>query len=47
MESRDIRAKVINIFQPDIVCMVETWLIEGGRRWYLMTMSGSVITEHR
>ena len=29
MESRDIRAN-INIFQPDIVCMVETWLKEDG-----------------
>ena len=26
VESRDIRAKVITFFQPDIVCLVETWL---------------------
>ena len=26
VESRDIRAKVINFFQPDILCMTETWL---------------------
>ena len=26
VESWDIRAKVINFFQPDILCMIETWL---------------------
>ena len=29
VESWDIRAKVMNFFQPDIVCLVETWL-KGG-----------------
>lgn len=26
VESRGIRAKVINFFQPDVVCLMETWL---------------------
>ena len=26
VENRDIRAKVINFFQPDVVCLTETWL---------------------
>ena len=26
MESNDFRAKVINFFQPDVACLVETWL---------------------
>ena len=26
VESNDFRAKVINFFQPDVACLVETWL---------------------
>ena len=40
----DFRAKVIRAYNPNIACIVETWLREE-RKWNLKAITGLVITE--
>ena len=46
VESNYFRAKVINFFQPDVACLVETWLKDRTmRRWTMMDIAGLGTTD--